>query len=174
MPAAEHQAPSERAPTPITLDELIRGGLAGKLVALARYDEIIWKIRAGYVAVLYGMLAFFVGKESNLVEFMSSSEVLRSLFPISLSLSLCAFVVDLAFVLSKLRVVAARNHLSDLAVKRAAGHKLHESEQDEFTKLLHLSGEALTLPPLELLIAGLWPLLPLYLVTPIAIRLVVP
>lgn len=174
MPLADSQSSSELAPNPITLDELIRGQLAGKLVALARYDEIIWKIRGGYVAVLYGMLAFFVGKESKLVEVLSSSEVLRSLFPISLSLSLCAFLVDLAFVLSKLRVVAARNRLSDIAVERAAGHKLHESEQVELTNLLHLSGEAFTLPPHKLLIAGLWPILALYLVTPLAIRLVVP
>lgn len=174
MPAAERQASSEPASTPITLDELIRRQLAGKLVALARYNEIAWKIRAGYVAVLYGMLTFFIGKESKLAEVVSSSDVLQSLLPISISLSLCALLIDAAFVLSKLRVVVAHNRLSDLAVKRSAGHKLHESEQDELTELLHLSGDALTLPPPKLLIAGLWPLLALYLVTPLAIWLVVP
>lgn len=174
MPETPSPASSEDSAKPISVDELIRGQLAGKLIALARYDEIIWKVRAGYVAVVYGMLAFFVGKESKLTEVLNSADLLHGLLPIAVSLSVCAFLVDVAFVLSKLRVVAARNRLSDIAMSRAAGHELRESEIEELATLLHLSGEALTIPPFALLVSGLWPLFALYFVTPIAIRLIIP
>jgi len=174
MPAHEHARPTEVESNAITLDELIRDQLAGKVVALARYDQIIWKIRAGYVAVLYGMLTFFVGKEAGVSAVLGNSSTFGSLLRISLSLSVCAFLIDVAFVLSKLRVVATRNRLSDIAIQRAGGHKLQGREQAELADLLHLSGEALKLPPVALLVAGLWPLLVLYPVTPLAIWLAFP
>lgn len=166
-------AASSPESTSITLDELIRGQLAGKLVALARYDEILWKIRGGYVAVMYAMLAFLVGKESKVVEVLGSSSVVQSLFPISLGLSVCALFVDLAFLLAKLRVVAARNRLSDLAAIRARSGQLTKEESEELLTVLHISGEALTLPPGQLLLSAIWSLLLVYFVTPVSIYLLV-
>ena len=152
---------------------MIRGQLAGKLVALARYDEILWKVRGGYVAVMYGMLAFLVGKESKVVEVLGSSNVIRTLFPISFGLSVCALCVDLAFLLSKLRMVEARNRLSDLTAKKARGAQLTQEEGEELLTVLHVSGEACTLPPAGLLLGAVWSMLLVYLVTPIAIYLLV-
>jgi hypothetical protein len=120
------------------------------------------------------MLTFLVGKESKLPEVWNGPDVLGSLLPISLSLSVSALLIDAAFVLSKLRVVAARNRLSEIAVNRAAAREDERIEHPELKGLFHLSGEELALPPFKLLVAGLWPLLALYLVTPLAIWLFVP
>ena len=54
MPKKE-QAPNIE--TGLAREELIRAELDGKLKAIAGYDEILWKIRAGYVGILYGSLA---------------------------------------------------------------------------------------------------------------------
>jgi hypothetical protein len=43
-------------PSKLTSDELIRLELRGKLLAIERYDSMLWKIRSGYVVVLYGSL----------------------------------------------------------------------------------------------------------------------
>ena len=39
----------------MTRDDLIQKGLEGNDSALAEYDQILWKIRTGYAAVLYGV-----------------------------------------------------------------------------------------------------------------------
>jgi hypothetical protein len=173
MQHSVESVPPSAEPSAITLDELIRGQLQGKLGSLGRYDEILWKIRAGYVAVIYGMLALLVGKESKLVELLGPEGLLHSLFPISAGLSVCALLIDAAFLLAKLRVVAARDRLSDLAASRANGRQLTESERSELVQLLHLSGEAFTMPPLMLVLGGIWSLLGIYLFTPLAMILLI-
>jgi hypothetical protein len=72
------------------------------------------------------------------------------------SFSLCAFVIDFGFLVSKLRVVEARNDLSDLALGRAKERE--KAELGQLEELLHLSGEAPGFPRLELLLTGAWPI----------------
>ena len=43
--------------------ELRRMAFEGKLQAIRGYDEILWKIRVGYAAVLYGGLSLAFSKE---------------------------------------------------------------------------------------------------------------
>lgn len=45
----------------LTLENLIAAALETKLGAIGGYDAIIWKIRAGYVAILYGALTLLLG-----------------------------------------------------------------------------------------------------------------
>ena len=47
----------------ITSGDLIRSGLEDKVRAITGYEEIIWKIRSGYIVLLYGALTFVLGKE---------------------------------------------------------------------------------------------------------------
>ena len=49
----------------ITVDNLIKGELDGKAIAIARYDEMLWKIRTGYAVFLYGALGIIGGLVSN-------------------------------------------------------------------------------------------------------------
>ena len=42
----------------LSLDALIRSELEGKDKAIGAYDEMLWKIRTGYAAVLYGPVSY--------------------------------------------------------------------------------------------------------------------
>ncbi|HYY95796.1 MAG TPA: hypothetical protein VE713_14935 [Pyrinomonadaceae bacterium] len=143
----ENSEPSPKAEAgPLTLEELIRSQLQGKVRALERYDAILWKIRSGYVVVLYGALTILGGKDYRLAEGLGVNTLLVLIAVVSIS----AFFVDLGFLLSKLRVVEARNSLSDMAFELARGDlkadDLHEKKVEELRRLLHLSGEAPILP----------------------------
>ena len=48
----------------LDISELLKVELPGKKVAMGRYDEILWKIRSGYLVVLAGVLGFFVTEGS--------------------------------------------------------------------------------------------------------------
>lgn len=151
---------------PITLEELIRSQLQGKSKALERYDAILWKIRSGYIVVLYGALTILAGKESKLPEVMGTGTTLIALLYLATDISFCALFIDLGFLLSKLRVVEARDRLSDLALNLALGQALTDQEKDELCKLFRLSGEAPTLPPWSLVANGTWSIAFLYFATP--------
>jgi hypothetical protein len=64
----------------LTRAKLISSELEGKLKAISGYDDMLWKIRSGYVAILYGIPAIFLGTEGvpNLKELMADSG--RALF----------------------------------------------------------------------------------------------
>jgi hypothetical protein len=151
---------------PITVEELIRSQLQGKLRALHNYDAILWKIRSGYVIVLYGAITLFGANESKLPAIIGIDATTDTLFYLTVGVSLCALLIDFGFVLSKVRVVDARNKLSDHALKLATGKEVSRTEADRLQKLLHLSGEAATWPPWPLLANGTWVMLVLYSITP--------
>jgi len=54
-----HHSPNSE----ISVAESVRVSLEGKLQAIGGYDDILWKIRVGYPAVLYGVLSIALGKE---------------------------------------------------------------------------------------------------------------
>jgi hypothetical protein len=146
----------------LTLEELIRSELQGKSQAIGRYDDILWKIRSGYVAILYGALSL-LGKET----LGSPSLTLLMIY----GFSVCAFVVDYSFLRSKLRVVVAKDRLVDVAQQLIAGTEA--TSLQDIPALLHISGENPTFP-FESDVQGVlwhwkgaWRVLVLYAVTPI-------
>jgi len=153
-------------PGPLTVPELVRRQLDGQVEALSRYDQILWRIRTGYVLVLYGLISLLTGTESKMIGALGSGPLLARLFWISLGISFCAFIIDMAFLLSKLRVVAARNRLGELALVMANGPGLDAEQMKELPVLLHLAGEEARLPPVRLLLGGAWSLPFLYATTP--------
>jgi hypothetical protein len=166
----------EPATHPLTIEELIWSQLEGKSKALERYDHILWKIRAGYLAVLYSLLTVLSGKDSRVQDVFGNAAKTDILFVTAISFSLCALLIDLGFLLSKLRVVEVRDNLSDLAITLAFANTDKPSESarshhGNLRKLLHLSGENLTLPSRQLLCYGTWPALLLYTTTPITIAI---
>lgn len=126
----------------LSVDELIRIGINGKSAAVARYDAIIWKIRSGFVIVIYGaitLVSTVLSKGRTTVP--DDSWIL----PVTiLSFSVAAFVVDAAFSRSKYRVVASRNALVRtswyLARSRDPASGLEKNEARLLT-LLEMSGE---------------------------------
>jgi hypothetical protein len=132
-------APSEISPS-LTVQDLMRMAMEGKAAAGARYDQIIWKIRAGYIAVVYGgitLLSALTGHGKALHA--------RWLLPVIVgAFSLAAFTIDLTFSRSKYRLVASRNDLIDHAWHLAkAGFAADELAQrdDRLRTLLRISGE---------------------------------
>lgn len=47
----------------LSRDKLIQSGLDVKMNAIDRYDEIIWKIRSGYIVILYVALTLLMGSQ---------------------------------------------------------------------------------------------------------------
>ena len=165
-PAAEH---GSRELTP---ESLIREELEAKLSAIGGCDQIIWKIRAGYVAILYGGLTLLlgVGGASGLAVITGDLVHAVSILILILGLSATSFIIDFSYVRKKLRVIVARDALIDIALRSDVADK------DTVRVLLHIAGETFV----ELMPEGAqkeyqakcrwnlkWILLPLYTTTPL-------
>jgi hypothetical protein len=130
------------ATSKLTPDELIRLELRGKFLAIERYDSMLWKIRSGYVVVLYGALTI-IGGTSGLTATSSlgSNRVLGAAILLIWGFSLSGLAVDYFFLRAKFRVVNDVNALKDLALSIATGKTIPEAEYDALRDLLHISGE---------------------------------
>jgi uncharacterized membrane protein (DUF485 family) len=168
----DNDKPQEKECPELTVDELIRDQLQGKSRALGRYDAIVWKIRSGYVVVLYGLLTVLTGKEVQLKRILGGAAEVPIFALMAWGISLSALLIDISFILAKVRVVEARNRLSDLALDIARGKKDRTEGAHEMQELLHLSGEMPTLPKWSLLLNATWAILILYLVSPLVITIV--
>ena len=122
--------------------ELVKRDLAGKVRATGEYDSIIWKIRSGYVFLLYGAVGLFLGKGNtpDLQDIANNTVLSVAIFVTILGFSLSLFLIDLAYVRKKLRVVVARDELMQ-AFLNVAGPPTFSS----LRRLLTLSGEDPTL-----------------------------
>jgi hypothetical protein len=127
-----HGSTPAASAAPPTVGELIRDELKGKNTALARYDAIVWKIRSGYIAILYGMLTF-MAKEG-----LKEKLVRPDGFFLVFGFSLLGCLLDYGFVRSKLKVVDAINDLSDEALRLAVGEPVNP---ERLRGLLHIAGE---------------------------------
>jgi hypothetical protein len=117
---------------------LVKQELAGKVRATGEYDAIIWKIRAGYVAVLYGSVALLVGRDGvpDVGAIARSLPLAVSIFLLVGGFSVSIFLVDYAYVRQKLKVVVARDALLRWFVRAT-----ELSDLGAVYGLLNLSGE---------------------------------
>jgi hypothetical protein len=116
---------------------LVMAELEGKLKAIAGYDEILWKIRAGYVGILYGSLAIIIGTNgiNNLNTLMDDERRLLTLFLLVAGFSFSSYIVDRTYLSKKIRVIVARNFLVKLLFNKEV-----ETTNSLFS-LLMISGE---------------------------------
>ena len=151
-------------------EQLVQAALESKLSAIARYEEISWKIRSGYIVILYGALTLLLGKElGNLRSVAEDFTTSISVLFLILGLSLSAFAVDLSYLRKKIRVVVVRDMLVEVVYdpRCPLRKKLH--------LLLHVAAER----PLKTHFPGAhtkylsklqwnlwWILLPIYATTP--------
>ena len=126
----------------MTRATLISSELEGKLKAISGYDDMLWKIRSGYIAILYGIPAIFLGTEGvpSLKELMADSG--RALFILLLlsGFSLSAFIIDSSYLAKKLKVIVTR----DLLVKSAFDSVVNPQacvNDVELMPLLRIAGE---------------------------------
>ena len=124
----------------VTVDGLIKDELDGKASAIARYDDMLWKIRSGYAVILYasiGLIAGLVNEgkiELNLITAFSISILI-------FGFSAFAAFLDYSFMRSKLRVVSYRDRLTKLAYERAKSATGANEEEGDLLECLKNSGE---------------------------------
>jgi hypothetical protein len=97
----------------LTRDTLVKGELDGKTAAIARYDEILWKIRSGYAVILYGavgVISTLVINEKITLNFRTA----LSVTVLVVGFSLFGAIMDYCFMCAKLRVVSYRDRLIEL------------------------------------------------------------
>ena len=149
----------------ITRSDLIQRGLDGKNRAIAAYDEMLWKIRTGYVAVLYGVFTLVVSL-GDMTQWPLSVEK-AGLVAITLitGFTLCAAVLDFSFLRSKFRVIQSKEELVKLALWLASDEELEAWEGTPLLTLLYNSGERraqvrwkerTSIWPIALLYLGTW------------------
>ncbi|HEX2027456.1 MAG TPA: hypothetical protein VHF25_05600 [Nitriliruptorales bacterium] len=157
-------------PNPLTAEELIRSELGGKFNAVERYDTILWKVRSGYLAILYGGLGLLAGKGLDLASVSERQQgVLLAVLLLVWGFSACAALVDLGFVRAKLRVVIDSDALSDLALELSLDQANLSDVSDLLRDLLHNSGESSKPVPRRRVVQAVGFLVPLYLATPLVV-----
>mgnify|MGYP003571214727 CR=1 FL=1 len=113
--------------------EIILHEVDGKNIAAERYDSMIWKIRTGYVVVLYGAITLLVGQSQ------SWTDRILEILILSVGFSLLGFAVDWNFRLRQLRVVVDREKLIKSAFDIAGGQAV---DSEKIKPLLRMSGES--------------------------------
>ena len=123
----------------ISMDQLVADELVGKAAAISGYDEILWKIRAGYASVLYGSVAILSGLvEKNALVF--GEGVLLSATILIVGFSLFGVGMDYSFMCSKLRVVEHRDRLIRMSCDKAKSGAWPDNMNDVIDSLIN-SGE---------------------------------
>jgi hypothetical protein len=120
------------------LRDLIKAEFAGKDAAIAAYNTFKWKIRAGYIAIVYALLAFAYGRESGLKSLVENPGNLVLVGGVIVVLSITAFALDFSYTSKKALVIVAR----DTLVKKLLAPGEHEEKGEDLATLLGISGES--------------------------------
>ena len=107
------------------LEKLILGEIEGKNRAIHAYDGMVWKIRTGFLTLLFGGWAILLkGIVESATKKPSDYQPLAwGLFLFSLGFALGAWYVDRTYVRRKFRVIAALGRLTD-AIRACGGDYL--------------------------------------------------
>ena len=124
----------------VTIDNLIKDELDGKANAIARYDDMLWKIRTGYAVFLYGAVGIVAGLVNKGVVQLDTATAI-SISVLIFGFSAFAAFLDYSFMRSKLRVVDYRDRLTSLAYRRAECGCSDTGDQSELLECLKNSGE---------------------------------
>lgn len=124
----------------LSLDVLIKGELDGKATAVARYDEMLWKIRTGYTVLLYGATGIVAGLVNQKAITLNQATA-WSVIVLVIGFSVFGALLDYSFMAAKLRVVNYRDRLVALAHKKAISGPFEASDHVELLECLKNSGE---------------------------------
>ena len=119
-------------------EQLIQSALNDTLTAIGGYDAILWKIRTGYLTILYGGLALIFGKEGikDFGSLISNIGLSFSVFFLILGFSFAGFIVDFGYLRKKLKVIVCRDLLIGIVLNNNSELKNH------YKVLLEITGEA--------------------------------
>lgn len=118
MPVLMTRKEQVSADQKISIDDLIREELAGKADAVAKYDDMLWKIRSGYAILLYGALGIVPALLANdlaAVNWQAAPAVVILVF----GFSVFGALLDCYFSARKLLVIEWRDRLIGLTYARA-------------------------------------------------------
>ncbi len=105
-----------KLPNAFIPEERVNLALSSKIDAIYKHEEIIWKVRVGYLAILYTGLTFLLGQRNVLADLTTmDSAAWLIIFFLILGFSLSAFMVDLAYLRKRLRIIVIRDMLIDAA-----------------------------------------------------------
>ena len=124
----------------LTLDVLIKDEMDGKYAAIARYDAILWKVRAGYATLLYGAVGVVAALVNQKVITLTSRTAL-AVAVLVFGFSVFGALLDYGFISSKVRVVNYRDELTRLSYLRATQGSLDVVESARLLECLKNSGE---------------------------------
>jgi hypothetical protein len=131
---------------------LVHTALKDKRDAIQQYESIIWKVRSGYILILYGALTLVLGRQGvpDICVLLHSSGNSLALFSLIVGLSVSVFLLDRGYVCKRLKIVAARDRLIDLVCKCEPEHKgqvkagtasNNDEKKADIFSLLHVAGE---------------------------------
>jgi hypothetical protein len=124
----------------LSLDGLVKDELRGKGTAVAKYDEMIWKIRTGYAMLLYGAIGIVAGLVNQKAVALNS-RVAWAAVALIIGFSVFGALLDYSFMAAKLRVVKYRDRLTELAWSMAMSEQITEAQKRELLECLKNSGE---------------------------------
>jgi len=124
----------------VTIDHLIRYELDGKGNAIARYDDMLWKIRSGYAVFLYGAVGLIAGLVNEGIVNLGTATA-ASISVLIFGFSAFAALLDYSFMRSKLRVVGYRDKLTVIAFNMAKSDFSDTENYGELIECLKNSGE---------------------------------
>ena len=124
----------------VSIDSLVKDELNGKAGAIAKYDEMLWKIRTGYAVLLYGAIGIVAGLVNQKAVSLNS-RVAWAAVVLIMGFSVFGALLDYLFMVAKLRVVKYRDRLTELAWSRAMSKESTEDENRDLLECLKNSGE---------------------------------
>ena len=123
---------------PLSVRNLVLSAIDSKLLAISGYDGIIWKIRAGYAAILYASLGLLLGAKSQQFDAMIEDPAwAASIMLLVAGFSLAAWFIDAGYLRKKLKVIVTRDTLLSIVLNAK-----NWENTSEFKHHLMISGEA--------------------------------
>ena len=115
---------------------MLLGQLAGKHNAARVYDERIWKIRTGFLTLMFGGWAALLG----LGTIEDTKAMSGSMLVVTLALAIAAFIVELFYVRRKFRCVHRINEMS-IGLFNAVGEEAQLIPEESVVAWLRFTGD---------------------------------
>ncbi|MFT3947199.1 MAG: hypothetical protein QM763_09520 [Agriterribacter sp.] len=126
--------PEETFIEKITINEI-----AGKYAAIHAYDGMIWKVRSGFLTLVFAGWSLII--KTAIDNKLNLEDILQYVFILSgfsLALAMGGYKVDINYVKRKFRVINGVNELIEIAYSTNINI---QSEQKELVELLKILGD---------------------------------
>jgi hypothetical protein len=109
---SNHQGPITESPS--ALEKLVIGEIEGKNRAIHTYDDVVWKIRTGFMTLLFGSWAILLKAvvESSASLDAQHRRLILALLIFSAGFAIGAAYIDRTYVRRKFRVILALDSLT--------------------------------------------------------------